>query len=101
GERIWDSAALAHPRKRAAGVETAGEGDAHALADRQRGKDDALRCGVDAHAAPCRRCAWSSSASSLPVTGSRDTSMTVFSPAIVPAMCGCRATSIACASALA
>ena len=42
-----------------------------------------------------------SSASSAPVVGSRATSRTVFSPAIVPAMRGCRATSIACASAFA
>ena len=42
-----------------------------------------------------------SSATSAPVCGSRATSRTVFSPAIVPAMLPCRETSIACASALA
>ena len=95
-------AVLAHPGERAARVEAAGEGDADALADRQRGEDRRP-------AARCRR----SRGSLQPLRaelvgelarrsrGSRETSSTVFSPAIVPAMCGCRATSIACASALA
>ncbi len=92
GERIRDGAVLAHPRERAAGVEAAGEGDADVLADRERRED---------HAAPRSMCMRTSSASCLPVVPSRATRRTVFSPAIVPAIRGWRATSIACASGLA
>ena len=90
---------LAHPGERTAGVEPAREGDPDPLADGQLRKDDAADELGDAHAA--LRCGRSSSASWAPVTGSRETSRTVFSPAIVPATCGWRARSIACASALA
>src|SRR5581483_6640057 len=92
GERVRNGAALAHPCERAARVETAREGDADVLADREPGED---------HAAP--RSMWPriSSASFAPVCPSRATRSTVFSPAIVPAMRGWRATSMACASGLA
>ena len=39
GEGVGDGALLAHPGERAAGVEAAREGDADALADRQRAED--------------------------------------------------------------
>ena len=65
GEGVRDRAVLAHPRKRAARVETAGERDADALADRQRAEDDPRERGrVDAHAAPRIDWARISSASS-------------------------------------
>ncbi len=92
GERVRNSAVLAHPRERAARVEPAGEGDADVLADRERGED---------HATPRSMCPRISSASFAPVVPSRAMSRTVFSPAIVPAMRGWCATSIACASGLA
>src|SRR5262249_20414765 len=98
GERVRDRAALAHPRERAARVETAGEGDADALADGQRAEDEPL---VNRRAHAAARWARISSASSAPVVGSREIRSTVFSPAIVPTMCGWWATSIACASACA
>src|SRR5205807_3029774 len=100
-ERVRDRTALAHPSERARGVEPAGEGDADALPDRERGEDDVLCGGGDAHAAPSSRCRRISSARSAPVYGSRATSSTVFSPATEPAMLPWRETSIACASALA
>src|SRR5579862_1533814 len=92
GERIRHGAALAHPGERAARVEAAGEGDADVLADR-KGRQD--------HAAPRSMCLRTSSASCAPVVPSRAMRSTVFSPAIVPAMRGWRAMSIACASGLA
>src|SRR5581483_7162641 len=98
-EGVRDCTVLAHPGDRAARVEAAGEGDPDALPDRKRREDDRSRALDDAHAA-CR-CCRSSSASCAPVTGSRETSSTVFSPATVPAMCGWRAMSIDCASGLA
>ncbi len=53
GERVRNRAALAHPRERTARVEAAGERDADALADRERGEDHAReREGVDAHTVP-------------------------------------------------
>ena len=94
-EGVGDRAMLAHPRERAAGVEPAGEGDADALAGGQRAEDHTLPRSGDAHAAPLSRCELSSSASSAPVIGSRETSSMVFSPAIVPATWGWCATSIA------
>src|SRR5207247_2450603 len=93
GERVRHRAALAHPGERAARVEPAGERDADPLADGERREDDALRGSGDGHAAPRMRRRWSSSASCAPVAGSRATSSTVFSPAIVPAMWEWRATS--------
>ena len=101
GERVGDRAALAHPRERAAGVEAAGEGDAHSLSHRECGEDDVRCARGDGHAAPSSRWRLISSAMSAPVWGSRATRRTVFSPAIVPAMLPWRDTSIACASALA
>src|SRR5262249_51831839 len=102
GERVGDGAVLAHPRERAAGVETAGERDADALAHGQRAEDDAvLPEGVEAHAAPSSRIERISEASSAPAVGSAAASSRVFSPAIVPAMGGWRPRSIAWASGLA
>ena len=53
-EGVGDRAALAHPGDRAAGIEPAGEGDADALADRQRAENDAERDRADAHVLPSR-----------------------------------------------
>ena len=88
GERVRHGAVLAHPGECAAGVEAAGEGDPHALADGQRGEDDGALAGLEAHAAPRSRIRRISLARSAPVAGSRAISSTVFSPAIVPAMRG-------------
>ena len=86
-ERVRDRAMLTHPRQRATRVEAAGERDADTLAHRERTEDDPVER-RDAHAALRVRRASSSTASSAPVSGSRETRSTVFSPAIVPATCG-------------
>src|SRR5205823_10229031 len=82
-EGVRHRAALAHPRERAAGVEPAGERDPDPFAYGEGGEDHALRLLSDAHAHAAARCCRSSSASCAPVAGSRATSKTVFSPAIV------------------
>ena len=99
-ERVGEDSVLAHPGDRAAGVEPAGESDPDALSDRERSENRTAAGALEeTHAASL--CARISSESCAPVTGSRATRSTVFSPATVPATCGWWATSIACASACA
>src|SRR5205085_11275911 len=75
GERVRDRAVLAHPRERAARVESAGEGDSHPFADRQRAEDDATRLS-GAH-----RWLRRSPSSSAGVVPSAHATKTVLSPA--------------------
>ena len=70
---LVEAVVLLEPGDRAARVEPAGEGQDRDLA----------------HAAPSSRCPRSSSRSSAPEMPSRVTTRTVFSPAIVPAICAC------------